>query len=156
RLNLAVLYRDQGRYGEAEPLLRRCLEIHKEQLGAYHPETANALNNLAGLYYYQGRFDETEPLFRRSLEIHGKQLGANHPDTVGDLKNLAYLYRAQGRYREAAPLVERSISSETAHWRRTLAYFSERECLEFQRAQSPLVLPGNQGSGRLAAEAQLF
>jgi len=36
-----------------------------------------------------------------------------------------------------------------------LAYFSERECLEFQRSQFPLNLPGNQKSGKLASEAQL-
>ena len=34
---LANLYRDMGRYAEAEPLFRRSLEIYEKQLGATTP-----------------------------------------------------------------------------------------------------------------------
>jgi tetratricopeptide (TPR) repeat protein len=37
--NLALLYRDQGKYPEAEPLLQRALAICEQQLGASHPTT---------------------------------------------------------------------------------------------------------------------
>jgi hypothetical protein len=40
--NLAGLYRAQGRYGEAEPLYRRSLQIVEQQLGADHPDVAKA------------------------------------------------------------------------------------------------------------------
>ena len=107
--NLAELYRSQGRYSEAEPLLKRSLLIREEQLGADHPDTATSLNNLAGLYESQGRYSEAEPLYKRSLLICEEQLGADHPTTASSLNNLAALYQAQGRYSEAEPLYKRSL-----------------------------------------------
>ena len=46
--NLAVLYHDQGRYAEAEPLYKRSLAIEEKALGPDHPDVATSLNNLAG------------------------------------------------------------------------------------------------------------
>ena len=61
--NLAVLYRAQGKYAEAEPLYQRALAIYEQQLGQDHPDTASSLNNLAGLYKAQGKYAEAEPLY---------------------------------------------------------------------------------------------
>ena len=36
--NLASLYRDQGRYAEAEPLYKRALAIYEKALGPDHPD----------------------------------------------------------------------------------------------------------------------
>jgi hypothetical protein len=52
--NLAVLYKDQGRYAEAEPLYRRALTITETALGPTHPTVAIRLDNLAALYHAQG------------------------------------------------------------------------------------------------------
>ena len=106
---LAELYYLQGRYGEAEPLYLRALQISEQQLGADHPDTASRLNNLAGLYESQGRYGEAEPLYQRSLQIYEQQLGADHPNTAQSLNNLAALYKSQGRYGEAKPLFQRSL-----------------------------------------------
>jgi tetratricopeptide (TPR) repeat protein len=102
--NLAGLYRSQGRYGEAEPLLVEALEISKAELGNRHPSTATSLNNLALLYESQGRYGEAEPLYVEALEIKKAELGDRHPDTATSLNNLATLYESQGRYVEAEPL----------------------------------------------------
>ncbi|MGA1411639.1 MAG: tetratricopeptide repeat protein, partial [Prochlorotrichaceae cyanobacterium] len=53
---LGVVYYYQGQYEAAEPVLKRSLSIHEQQLGADHPDTAPRLNNLAGLYESQGRY----------------------------------------------------------------------------------------------------
>ncbi len=45
--NLAGLYRAQGKYAEAEPLLKRSLAISEKALGPEHPDVATSLNNLA-------------------------------------------------------------------------------------------------------------
>jgi len=153
--HLAGLYSHQGRYEEAEPLYLRSLKI-REELGPDSPDTARAMSNLATLYHDNGHYEEAEPLILRSLEINEKKLGSDHPDTATTLNSLGLLYIDQGRYDEAAPIFERSMISAAAHWRRMLAYFSERECLTFQRFETPFTSPGNQGSGRLAAEAQLL
>ncbi len=36
--NLALLYDDQGRYAEAEPLFKRALTINEKALGRWHPD----------------------------------------------------------------------------------------------------------------------
>ena len=108
--NLAVLYKSQGRYLEAESLILRSLSIYEKQLGADNPSVANSLNNLAALYRTQGRYSEAEPLYLRSLSIWEKQLGADHTLVATSLNNLALLYRTQGRYTEAEPLYLRSLS----------------------------------------------
>ena len=54
--NLAVIYRAQGRYAEAEPLYNRALAISEKALGPEHPDVAIRLNNLAVLYRAQGRY----------------------------------------------------------------------------------------------------
>ena len=107
--NLAGLYRNQGRYAEAEPLYKRALAIHEKALGPDHPDVATALNNLAELYRYQGRYAEAEPLYKRSLAIVEKALGPDHPDVAKALNNLAELYHEQDRYADAEPLYKRSL-----------------------------------------------
>jgi tetratricopeptide (TPR) repeat protein len=107
--NLAELYRNQGRYTEAEPLYLRSLAIWEKQLGADHPLVAASLNNLGLLYYTQGRYVEADPLYWRSLSIMEKQSRADHPDFASSLNNLALFYNAQGRYAEAEPLYQRAL-----------------------------------------------
>jgi tetratricopeptide (TPR) repeat protein len=60
--NLAAVNYDQGRYGEAEPLLQRVLDMRERILGPENPHTAIAVNNLALVYREQGRYEEAERL----------------------------------------------------------------------------------------------
>ncbi|ACF13774.1 TPR repeat-containing protein [Chloroherpeton thalassium ATCC 35110] len=109
-LNSMGLYHfGRAAYAEAEPLLRRALEIREKQLGEEHPLVATSLNNLGLLLQAQGKNAEAEPLYRRSLEIHEKQLGEEHPHVAMSLNNLAGLLQAQGKYAEAEPLYRRAL-----------------------------------------------
>ena len=47
--NLAVVLQDTDRLTEAEPPLRRALEIDEKSYGPDHPEVATRLSNLAQL-----------------------------------------------------------------------------------------------------------
>jgi tetratricopeptide (TPR) repeat protein len=107
--NLAMFYHAQGRYEEAEPLLRWALADRERLLGASHPDTASSLNNLAVLYRAQGKYEEAEPLYERVLAIYERELGASHPRTASSLNNLAALYNTQGKYAEAEPLCQRAL-----------------------------------------------
>ena len=55
-----MLYRDQGRYADAEPLYKRSLAIREKALGPDHPDVAMSLNNLAAFYRAQGRYADAE------------------------------------------------------------------------------------------------
>ena len=98
---LALLYKQMGRYKQAEPLLLQALELYKRRLGDNHPYVATILSNLALLYNAQGRYKEAEPLYLQALELYKRLPRDNHPDVANSLNNLALLYNAQGRYNEA-------------------------------------------------------
>ena len=51
--NLAIVYRRQGKYSEAEGLYKRALAIREKALGANHGDVGQTLNNLALVYLEQ-------------------------------------------------------------------------------------------------------
>jgi CHAT domain-containing protein len=118
--NLAELYRNQGRYADAEPLYQRSLAIAEKAFGPDHPDVALSLNSLAALYASQGHYSDAEPRLQRSLAIWEKALGRDHPYVGLSLNNLAELYRGQGRYADALPIIRRTLSQGTA--RTTVAF----------------------------------
>ena len=77
--NLALLYQNEGKYAEAEPLYLRSLEIREGTLGLNPPDVASSLNNLAELYRVQNKYAKAEPLYLRSLAIRKKSLGQAIP-----------------------------------------------------------------------------
>jgi len=90
--NLAVLFDNQERYDEAEPLYLEVLEKRRATLvGNSHPDTLNIINNLAVLYddNQQGRYDEAEPLYLEVLEKRRATLGNSHPDTLNSINKNA-------------------------------------------------------------------
>jgi tetratricopeptide (TPR) repeat protein len=89
------LYKNQGRYAEAEPLYRHGLAIREKAPGPEHPDVGNSLTNLGLLYLAQNRYAEAEPLYKRGLAIREKTLGSEHPDVATSLTNLAALNHAQ-------------------------------------------------------------
>ena len=99
----------QGKYKEAEPLIRRALEIRQRVWGANHPDVANSYNNLASNLQAQGTYAEAEPLLRKSLMICRQALGEHHPHTATCYTNLALNLNAQGKYTEAEPLIRRAL-----------------------------------------------
>ena len=74
---LADLYREQGKFAEAEALHRQALEMQRKLLGEEHPEVATSLNHLAVVLQHQGKLAEAEQLYRQALEMQRKQLGDN-------------------------------------------------------------------------------
>ena len=66
--NLGQLLKATNRLGEAEPLMRRALEIDEASFGGQHPAVAIRLNNLGQLLKATNRLGEAEPLMRRALE----------------------------------------------------------------------------------------
>ncbi|MCP2728906.1 CHAT domain-containing tetratricopeptide repeat protein, partial [Limnofasciculus baicalensis] len=129
--NLAALYQSQGRYAEAEPLLRQALAINQEILPEKHPLVANSLNNLAYLYESQGRYAEAEPLFRQALAMFQEILPEKHPDIAGSLENLAFLYQAKGDKTSAIKYLTQSTDIQETNLDTNLTVGSERQKQEY-------------------------
>ena len=64
---LGIAFQSQGKYGEAEGLLKRALVIREKALGANHSDVGQSLHNLAYVYGAQGKYSEAEALFKRAL-----------------------------------------------------------------------------------------
>lgn len=104
----------QGRYSEAEALLRRVLdgvarvtELRDALRGGATHAIAIALNNL-------GRYAEAEQLLRESLRIKESSLGKDHPNLAPTLDGLAQIVFRNGDRAEAERLSRRAVSIERA------------------------------------------
>src|SRR5262249_10521489 len=93
---LGDLYREKGRYAEAEPLYKSAHSMLEKELGQDHREVGQSLNRLGLLYWALGRYAEAEPLYKRALAIDEKGLDPDHPAIGSLLNNLAVLNRRQG------------------------------------------------------------
>ncbi|MFQ5749619.1 MAG: CHAT domain-containing protein [Planctomycetota bacterium] len=107
-----MLFKDQGLYLEARPLLEHALAIREKALGLEHPDTATSLNDLALLLRIEGRYQEAQPLLERALAIYEKILGRQNPETARALNNLGVVICNQGHYEEAQRLYRRAIEIE--------------------------------------------
>src|SRR4029077_19540205 len=112
---LGEIYRAEGKYPEAEPLLERALKGTEEKLGQDHLNVAASLNNLALLYYCEAKYDAAEPLYKRALEIREKNLGQDDPAVVQTMRLCASRLRQEGRKTEARKLEVQAASVGIAH-----------------------------------------
>ncbi|MFG0285642.1 MAG: tetratricopeptide repeat protein, partial [Phycisphaerales bacterium JB039] len=104
RNSLAVLFWEQGRLSEAEPLYLQLLKIRGRVLGEEHPDTLGSGNNLALVYWSQGRHADAEALLTQILGVQRRVLGVEHPHTLASMHNLAILHEVMGRLDEAERL----------------------------------------------------
>ena len=66
---MGVACLDQGKYGEAETLLKRALTLYEKDLGADHPHVARCCTNAAQCCRALGRAAEAEKLDARAKAI---------------------------------------------------------------------------------------
>ncbi len=104
---LGLLLNSKAASAEAEPLMRRALEIAEAAYGPDHPTVAIALNNLAHLLKDTNHLAGAEPLLRRALAVAEAAYGTDHPTVAIALNNLAHLLQATNRLSEAEPLMRR-------------------------------------------------
>ncbi len=105
--NLAVLYRVQRRYGEAESTYREALELLERSGMAESAEAATTLNNLAELYRWRGEPARGEPYARRAVALAERMSPAGDPVAANSLHTLAAITRDRGRLEEALSLYAR-------------------------------------------------
>ena len=136
------MLQDTNRLGEAEPLMRRVVEILEKAYGPDHPNVATSLNNLAQLLQDTNRLGEAEPLMRRALEIDEKAYGPDHPNVAIDLNNLAQLLQDTNRLGEAEPLMRRALEIDEQ------AYGPDHPNVAIQPQQPGPVAAGHEPAGR--------
>lgn len=114
---LAELYYRNGRYADAEPLLKQVLALRRRTLPAGDPAVADAVEELGLNQSDQGNDEQAERYLRDALTLRRKALGtAPHPDVAENLNNLALLLMNAGRYDESEALyLEATAMNRTLH-----------------------------------------
>lgn len=111
-LSEANTHMSQGRYAEAESLVKRGLEMREKQMGSEHPIVGSTLIQLAGVYSAQSRYAEAEASLKRALSIWEKAPSISSEPSLGVaviLWQLADVYSSQGRHNEAEQLRKRVV-----------------------------------------------
>jgi tetratricopeptide (TPR) repeat protein len=128
--NLALLYREIGRYSDAEKLHLKALQVQVKLLGGEDFAVAVSLNNLAGIYHAQGNYNKAEQFHLRALELRLKfldelrqnlelelspssnlhsQIHSTGLHIAASLNGLAALYVPQERYDEAEDFYQSAL-----------------------------------------------
>jgi len=115
--NLAVLYRNLGRYEESEPLNERALALYIKVMGKDTPRTANAATNLAMLKFLMNKDSEAVCLCREYLDAQHGLIINDPPLKIPQLRKLAVCYRflalkgdlPEKKYEDAAHHLELSL-----------------------------------------------
>jgi tetratricopeptide (TPR) repeat protein len=105
---LASVLSDQGKLGEAEPLLRDLLAMRRASPEVATSELGMTLNALGLTLKRRGKYDEAEAVMRDSLEICRHAYGRDSVNALIALDNLAGLLEARGRADQALPLREQA------------------------------------------------
>jgi tetratricopeptide (TPR) repeat protein len=107
---VAVVYRLQGQYAQAEPFYQQTLDLAGKTGG----DLPGGLLATAGFYHDWGKFDQAESLCQRALAMQEKA-AASDTNTEAQMNlavalyGLAENYRSWGKLDQAEPLYRRSV-----------------------------------------------
>ena len=107
-VNLAGLFKSQGRQEEALAMYVEGIKTMKAALPENHPDIARSLCSLASLYKVTKCFDQAQECFAKALRIMRRALPKDHVDTARVLNNLALLY-----VQALIPALARMIPTQT-------------------------------------------
>ena len=103
--NLGSLYLGTTQYAEAEPMLKKALEIQSRQLGYDNINTLDTSDSLAQLYIEQSRYSEARPYLEKGLDSYRRVYGPEHPFTQREMFGLGKVLLGEGNYPEAEKIL---------------------------------------------------
>lgn len=109
--DLAAVAEADGKYEEAETVLRNIISVQTEtgRPGGWNSSTAQ--NNLGWLLFRAGKFVEAERVLTIAAEGRATALGAEHPLTILSRNNLAVVMAARGKVEDAVKIVTADVSA---------------------------------------------
>ena len=109
--NMGLLYKDQGRYREAEKMFDGSYRVYERTMGANHELSIRSLSSKALTYATSGRVDEAGTLMR---DILTRQETSDRPDQLSIIRtlyNLGILYRDNNDMVHAEMFFVRALGS---------------------------------------------
>ena len=98
----------------AEELLRDAAQLQQTELGPFHPDLANTLNNLAIIAERAGRLHDAETSYRRAVEIASASLPPDDAMVAASRQNLEDFCHAHGLPIEEPAVIEPAGSEAPA------------------------------------------
>jgi len=96
-------------FAEAEPIVKKTLQLNENIFGEEHLKVAIALNDYSMLLARTNRPSESQPLLKRAISIKEKIYGKHHPEVAISINNLATIYYDIGQLSEAELLFKRAL-----------------------------------------------
>ena len=106
---IGQLYGELGYPGQAEPMVRRALAIHRKEFGSESLEAAASLNLLGRQLMGQHKRPEAARAHGEALAIRRRLLGHEHVDTATSLSDLAAVYGEEGKAVEAEAMAREAL-----------------------------------------------
>ena len=133
-INLGVVYRLQGRYDDAERVLREGIALRVATLGPEHPFVAIGQAHLGDTLVHVGRLTEARTELERALAIQRKQLPAGHLDLARSTSVLGLLECRDGHTAEGETLLREALGIRqrhlpAGHWLTASVQSALGECL---------------------------
>jgi tetratricopeptide (TPR) repeat protein len=101
RKELALAYRFNAYFGEAENAYKLALKACNELEVFDEIERAKSLDSLGGFYLFMDNFPEAEKFLLEAYEAKSSSLGTENASTAKTLSNLGILYQHIGMYSES-------------------------------------------------------
>jgi tetratricopeptide (TPR) repeat protein len=109
RLVVGRVYLRLGLYSEAEPQLRKALQLRQRLFGPEAPETLVASNELALLLSERGDHADAERLFEETLQARLRVSGKEDPETLQVMDNLGQTLKKRERWQDAEHLLREAL-----------------------------------------------
>jgi len=109
-LDLAYLYKNQGKLSEAETICLSGLELQEKVYSPRHPYVAYTLRTLGEIYRRQGRYREATDSLERAMAIMRRVSSEDDPDMAPLKVDMARLLVAKGDFAQAEPYFNKAIA----------------------------------------------
>ena len=106
---ISVVFHKQRKYSQAEPHIRKAIELCESAVGPAHPETAMAWNDLGALEMAIGRHAESIVHLSKALSLLESALNGDHVGKVTTLSNLGLAYAMMQQPAASEPLLQRAL-----------------------------------------------
>lgn len=105
----AELYRQHGRFADAEPLYRRAIAILEKSGTSAQQDLATLYGNFGVSMRQAGQFAEAEQLLRQALALRSQAFPPGHQQRIPQEINLSTLLIATGHYTEAQKYLDNAL-----------------------------------------------